>query len=81
MLRLPLVDGILVHNEHIVAVANCVRICHFAGLCSSGGVLLIKYIFKLSHTLGLFDSEFLAFLVPTPLVNLSLGEGGLLGNH
>ena len=74
-------DGILVHNEHIVAVANCVRICHFAGLCSSGGVLLVKHVFELPHALGLFDSEFLPFLVPTPLVNLSLSEGCLLGDH
>ena len=81
VLWLPLVDSILVHNEHIVAVANCVLVGHFAGLCSSGGVLLVKYIFKLPHALGLLNTEFLAFLVPAPLVDLSLGESGLLGDH
>ena len=74
-------NSILVHNEHIVAVANRVRVCHFAGLCSSGGVLLIKYIFKLPHALGLLDTEFLAFLVPSPLVDLSLSQSSLLGDH
>lgn len=81
MLWLPLVDGILVHNEHIVAVANSVLVCHFAGLCGSGGVLLVEYIFKLPHALGLLYTEFLAFLVPTPLVDLRFGESGFLGDH
>lgn len=81
VLRLSFVDKVLMHGEQIVAIANCMLIWHFAGLCSSSRVLLIKHIFKLSHTLSLLDSEFLAFLVPTPLVDLGLGQSGLLGDH
>ena len=81
MLGLTFIDSILVHNEHIVSIANRMLIRHFAGLCSSRRVLLIKHIFELSHALSLFDTEFLAFLVPAPLVYLRLGESGLLCDH
>ena len=41
VLWLSLVDCVLVHNEHIISVPTRVLIRHFAGLCCSGGVLLI----------------------------------------
>lgn len=69
------------HDEHIIAVTNAMLICNFARLCSSGGVLLIEYILKLPHPLGLLDSKLLALLVPAPLVDLCLCEQGLLGYH
>ena len=81
VLRLSLRVGVLVHDEHIIAVTNAMLICNFARLCSSGGVLLIENILKLSHPLSLLDSKLLALLVPAPLVDLCLCEQSLLGYH
>ena len=81
VLWLSLEVGVLVHDQHIVAVTNAMLICNFAGLCGSGGVLLIENILKLPHSLGLLDAELLALLVPAPLVDLRFCEQSLLRNH
>ena len=80
-LWLPLWVGVLMHYQHIVAVTDCMLVWHFARLGCSGGVLLIENILKLPHSFSLFDTKFLAFLVPAPLVDLSLSQLGLFGYH
>lgn len=80
-LWLPLWVGVLMHYQHIVAVTDCMLIWHFARLSCSGGVLLIEDILKLPHSFSLFDTKFLAFLVPAPLIDLSLSQRCLFGYH
>ena len=80
-LWLPLWVGVLMHYQHIVAVTDCMLVWHFARLSGSGGVLLIENILKLPHSFSLFDTKFLAFLIPAPLIDLSLSQRGLFGNH
>lgn len=44
-------------------------------------VLLVHFVFLLAHLLSHLNTELLAFLVPAPLVDLSLAQASIAGNQ